>query len=273
MGDLMVNNRRRFRVWEWRFRILIPLAGVVLSLAANGPPRAQTHVGQYEQADIAYGSSLYATHCVACHGADGDAMPGVNLRSGRFRHASSDRELASILREGIPGTAMIPGAYDDSELTALVAYLRNIDADVGIALGDAQRGRVLFEGKGECSSCHRVAGEGPRFAPDLSNIGAVRTAATLSRTLLDPNGSLLPINRPVRAVTADGTPINGRRLNEDTYSVQLIDDQERLISLEKSELREYTILTTSQMPSYAEMLTEEEIADVLAYLRTLKGMN
>ncbi|MCY3731068.1 MAG: c-type cytochrome, partial [Rhodospirillaceae bacterium] len=62
-------------------------------------------------------------------------------------------------------------------------------------------------------------------------------------------------------------------LNEDSYSVQLIDDQERLISLEKAELREYTILTTSQMPSYAEILTEEEIADVLAYLRTLKGMN
>ena len=270
----MVKNRRRFGIWEWRSRILMPLVGVVLGLAANSPLRAQTHVGQYEQADIAYGSSLYATHCVVCHGADGDAMPGINLRSGRFRHASSDRELANILRAGIPGTAMIPGTYDDSELTALVAYLRNIDADVGgIALGDAQRGRVLFEGKGECASCHRVAGEGPRSAPDLSNIGAVRTAATLSRTLLDPNGSLLPINRPIRAVTADGTQINGRRLNEDTYSVQLIDDQERLISLEKSELREYTILTTSQMPAYAELLTEEEIADVLAYLRTLKGMN
>lgn len=270
----MVKNRRRFKLWEWRLRIPIPLLGVVLSLAASSPLRAQTHVGQYEQADIAYGSSLYATHCVTCHGADGDALPGVNLRSGRFRHASSDRELARILREGIPGTAMIPGAYADAELTALVAYLRNIDADVGgIGLGDAQRGRVLFEGKGECGTCHRVAGQGPRFAPDLSNIGAVRTAATLSRTLLDPNGSLLPINRPVRAVTADGTLINGRRLNEDSYSVQLIDDQERLISLEKSELREYTILTTSQMPSYAEILTEEEIADVLAYLRTLKGMN
>jgi len=84
---------------------------------------------------------------------------------------------------------------------------------------------------------------------------------------------MLPINRPVRAVTADGTVINGRRLNEDTYSVQLIDDQERLISLEKAELHEYTILTTSQMPSYAEVFTEEEIADVLAYLRVLKGMN
>ena len=81
------------------------------------------------------------------------------------------------------------------------------------------------------------------------------------------------MNRPVRVVTADGSVVNGRRLNEDTYSVQLIDDQERLLSFDKVDLREYTILTTSLMRSYAEIFTEEEIADVLAYLRSLKGMN
>ncbi len=54
---------------------------------------------------------------------------------------------------------------------------------------------------------------------------------------------MMPINRPVRAVTRDGTVINGRRLNEDTYTVQLLDDQEKLVSLVKADLREYTILT------------------------------
>ena len=53
---------------------------------------------------------------------------------------------------------------------------------------------------------------------------------------------MMPINRPVRVVTRDGKVINGRRLNEDTYTVQLIDDQERLVSLIKADLREYTIL-------------------------------
>ena len=52
------------------------------------------------------------------------------------------------------------------------------------------------------------------YAPDLSDIGAIRTAATLQRTLLDPTGAMLPVNRPVRAVTSDGTIINGQRLNE-----------------------------------------------------------
>ena len=91
------------------------------------------------------------------------------------------------------------------------------------------------------------------------------------RSLTDPVSQMMPINRPVRAVTRDGTVINGRRLNEDTYTVQLIDDQERLVSLTKADLRELTVLTSSPMPSYRSRLADEEIADVVAYLLTLKG--
>jgi hypothetical protein len=82
-----------------------------------------------------------------------------------------------------------------------------------------------------------------------------------------------PINRPVHAVTKDGKVINGRRLNEDTWSVQLIDAQERLVSLTKADLREYSVLPTSLMPSYKDKLRAQELADVVAYLLTLKGMN
>ena len=248
--------------------------GVLLSFFASSQLMAQAHVGQYEQADIAYGSALYSTYCVVCHGESGDLFPGVNLRSGVFRHAASDRDLRGILLNGIPGTTMVAGAYEEAELVALVAYLRNMDAEIGgVALGDAARGQALFEGRGDCGSCHRVAGRGPRFAPDLSDIGAVRSAAVLSRALQDPHGSALPMNRAVRAVTADGAVIIGRRFNEDTYSVQLIDEDERLLSLEKADLREYTILESWDLPSYADVFSDEEVADLLAYLRSLKGMN
>ena len=84
---------------------------------------------------------------------------------------------------------------------------------------------------------------------------------------------MLPLNRTVRVTTANGDRFTGRRLNEDTYTVQIIDEDERLRSLVKDDLREYTILTTSSMPSYADTLTEQERADVLAFLLTLKGMN
>ena len=83
---------------------------------------------------------------------------------------------------------------------------------------------------------------------------------------------MLPINRPVRAVTKDGRTIRGRRLNEDTYTVQLIDDQERLISLIKADLRTYELGKTSPMPSASKSLGPDEIADLVAYLLTLKGL-
>lgn len=246
---------------------------LALGVTAHAPVQAQTHAGQYEQADIEYGARLYAGHCITCHGERGDTMPGANLSSGQFRNAPTDRDLSTVIRNGIPGTAMTATAYTDSEITALVAYLRNMGSvDLSDTVqGDAARGRQLFEGKGDCGSCHRVHGQGPRFAPDLSNVGATRTAATLQRTLLEPSAAMVPINRPVLAVTRDGTVINGRRLNEDTHTVQIVDERERLLSLDKSQLRELSVSTQAAMPSYARAFDEQERADLVAYLLSLKG--
>jgi putative heme-binding domain-containing protein len=181
-----------------------------------------------------------------------------------------------VIRDGVAGTAMAPNAYADSELTALVSYLRNFGSyDPGQSgkPGDAERGRRLFQGKGDCGSCHRVNGVGPRAAPDLSNVGAIRTAGTLQRYLLDPTDAMLPINRPVRVVKRDGTVITGRRVNEDTHTVQLVDSHERLVSLDKSQLREYSIGSAATMPSFANVFDEAERADLVAYLLSLKGTN
>jgi putative heme-binding domain-containing protein len=116
-----------------------------------------------------------------------------------------------------------------------------------------------------------VNGKGSRVAPDLSDVGAIRAPDALQKSLLNPTASMLPMNRSVRAVTRDGKTITGRRLNEDTYTVQLIDTNERLVSLSKPDLREYTVLKTSTMPSYKDQLSSAELDDVIAYLRTLKG--
>jgi putative heme-binding domain-containing protein len=141
-----------------------------------------------------------------------------------------------------------------------------------VKVGDPARGRVIFEGKGACTKCHRVNDSGSRIGPDLSDVGASKAPSSIERHLVDPTASMAPINRPVRAVTKAGRVVNGRRLNEDTYTVQLIDDQERLVSLVKEDLREFTVGTTSSMPSYRDKLTSDELAAVVAYLLTLKGM-
>lgn len=257
------------------------MGGRVLLVAVAGlglvcrPAAAQDHAGQYDQTDVEYGAQLYSGHCITCHGESGDLMPGANLRSGRFRHASSDRDLSALIRTGIEGTPMIATSYSDAELTALVAYLRNMasfDAS-SVTIGDAARGRALFEGKGECLSCHRVADRGPRAAPDLTRIGSTRTAAILARVLVDPTGAMLPVNRPVRIVTGAGRVVTGRRLNEDTFTLQVIDLQEQLHTFDKATLRDYTIATEATMPSYMQVLSAEERADVVAYLLSLKGSN
>ena len=244
---------------------------LVLMAATNA---AAQNASRYERTDIEYGARLFNNHCIACHGENGDLVPQINLRNGRFPHSPSDRDLGDNIKNGIPGTPMVATSYTDSEISALVAYVRNIGSvDLsGMQVGDTARGRVLFEGKGECASCHRVFGRGPRAAPDLSNVGATRSAAQLERSLLGSEGGVIPINRPVRIVTRDGSVIKGRRLNEDRYTVQLVDERERLVSLDKSSLREYEVLEAPAMPSYAQTLSEAERADVLAYLLTLKGL-
>lgn len=247
----------------WTMLALIAMAGTI---------GAQEHTGQYAQPDIEYGLRLYGSHCVSCHGDNGDAIPNIDLRSGQV---PSDRELSRIIRDGRPDTAMLPGNYSESELTAFVAYIRTMgDIAPGSGnLGESSRGKDIYETKGECSRCHRINGKGPRIAPDLSDIGSRRTAGQLQRSLMDPTNAMLPLNRPIRVVTQNGTIFKGRRLNDDTYTVQLIDEKEQLVSLEKANLREYSVVKTSPMPSYVDTLTSEELADVLAYLLSLKGIN
>ena len=136
----------------------------------------------------------------------------------------------------------------------------------------AARGQAVYNENGDCASCHRIRRQGSRLAPDLSDVGTVRSAGALERSLLDPTGSMLPKNRSIRAVTRDGRTITGRRINEDTYAVQIIDETEHLVSVDKKNLREYTVLTTSPMPSYEDQITQQELSDLLAYLLSLKGV-
>ena len=245
--------------------VALGLLGLVGQVAAQD-------TGGYDRADVEYGLTVYRSQCAICHGENGNAVPGVDLRSGQLRRVASDRELQALLATGIPESGMPPADLDTAELSGIIAYLRNMNFDAdGVALGEAARGRALFEGKGDCMRCHRVKGQGPRVAPELTAIGTMRAPSTLRRSILDPTGSMRPINRPVELVTVDGTRVVGRRLNEDTYTVQLIDEQERLRSFDKADLRELTVLTESPMPSYADRLSAQELADLLAYLVLLKG--
>jgi putative heme-binding domain-containing protein len=248
------------------------LGSVVLGAGQN--PTMLGHPEDYPRVDVAHGSRLYAEHCDRCHGADGNGVAGVDLRSGKFRSATTDNQLRTVITNGFPTAGMPPFKFDAADLAGLVAFLRNMNSiDRGsLKEGNAAHGRLVVETKGACLSCHRINDKGSRSGPNLSEIGAGRTAGSLERSLLDPSAQMWPINRPVRIVTKDGKVISGRRLNEDTYTVQLVDHEGRLFSLNKADLREFTVSTKSTMPSYKDELSAEELADVVTYLLSLKGM-
>jgi putative heme-binding domain-containing protein len=254
---------------HWGIAVSALLALSAGRLGAQFPPG-----GPASRADIQLGARVFAAQCVVCHGATGNLVAGVDLRSGRFKRASNDFELREVITTGIKGTAMPPFSFTPAELTGIIAYLRNMrDFNAGaVPPGDPARGQTLFEGQGRCATCHRVNGKGPRMAPDLSSVGALRTAAALERVVLDPSSAIQFENRSVRAVTQDGRTLIGRRLNEDTYTVQLIDEQERLVSLTKADLSEYSVITKPSMPAYKNTLSAQEVSDIVAYLLTLKGL-
>src|SRR5262245_28279384 len=252
------------------------VVGAVLvagSLGVGVSAQQQEHAGTYAPADIQAGARIYGLQCAQCHGANGDQVGGVDLRTGKFRNATSDDDLRRVILNGIPGTSMPGRQLANPDVVAIIAYVRNMrDFNSGsVAVGDPARGKNLFENSAGCLSCHRVNGRGSRVAPDLSDIGLTRSAAALQQALLTPSAVMFPINRPVRAVTRDGKAISGRRLNEDTFTVQIMDDKEQLVSLVKANLRAYTVLTESTMPSFEGKLTPAEMADVVSYLVSLKG--
>jgi cytochrome c oxidase cbb3-type subunit III len=247
-----------------------------LALLAMAPisARGQTQDHQYSTSDIEVGSRLYSTRCAMCHGTNGEQVAGVNLQRGQFRRFLSDGDLRQVISVGVPAAGMPGFQLQQGELDGLVAFIRaGFDVSgTAVRIGEAAAGQAVFDGRGGCVACHRVNGTGPRTAPDLSDIGALRQPAALQRKLLDPTGTMMPINRPVRIVTRDGRIYQGRRLNEDTHTVQLIDEQERLVSLQKADLVTLELAQTSPMPSVAGRLTSDEIAHLLAYLLSLKGI-
>jgi len=231
----------------------------------------------YTPGDIEEGGRLYRINCIGCHGPEGNLVTGIDLGRSRFRRVSSDEEIVDVIMNGVPGTGMPPNAITRVRSFNVVAYLRNMNASSGVksvaaASGDAGRGKALFEGKGACSTCHRVRGQGSRGGPDLSEAGLLLRAIEIETSILDPDAGVSTTSPPFRVVKKDGTVISGLLLNQDMFSVQMLDANGALASLARSDLREAGLLKNSPMPSYKGKFTPQELADVIAYVGSLRGV-
>jgi cytochrome c oxidase cbb3-type subunit III len=219
------------------------------------------------------GKSTYTTSCAGCHGLDGRGSDKAANISGsaKVQHLS-DAQLSGIISNGVPGTGM-PAFRDLSEkqTRSLVSYLRLLQGKLERRNlpGDAGRGKQIFFGKGECSSCHTVSGEGGFLGPDLSVYGATASAGAIRDEIvrarrMPPQGYRLAV-----LVTSDGDRLEGVIRNEDNFSIQFQNKNGGFHLFQKSELRSIDRIETSLMPTdYRERLSPAELNDLASYLMT-----
>jgi len=234
-------------------------------------------------ADPEQGKRLFEQNCSDCHGADagGDEGPDVRGVSGRLGNAA----VVTIIKRGIPGTAM-PLFPDMSEKDAanVAAFLGTFNPATTqeTVKGDAKQGEALYQSSG-CAACHIIAGQGGVVGPELTRIGAMRGPGSLKARMIDP-GANLPENGTgfyaskwteylmFRAVEKNGHAVEGMRVSEDSFTIDLKDASGKVHGFWKPDLRSlHAEAGKSFMPSFKGALSAEQMDNLTAYLMSLKG--
>jgi putative heme-binding domain-containing protein len=224
-------------------------------------------------ADIEQGRTLFKGQCALCHGQDGRGDRGPNLVRPKLSYAVDDRTLFRTLRRGIMGTEMPGfGMMSDREIWQVAWYVKKLGEQPPEKLpGDAARGKQVYA-KAGCAGCHMIAGAGGRLGPDLTEIGNKRSAAHLMESVVTPAKDIGEGFAYLRIEMPDGKAVTGVRMNEDTFSLQLMDTGEKIHSVWKKDLKSIRREPAkTPMPSYQTSLKPNELDDLVAYLISLRG--
>lgn len=236
---------------------------------------------------VAAGESQFRANCAFCHGlgARGGGR-GPDLTRAQKKHGKADSDLFRTINDGIPGTAMPQNGttsqgvgMTSEEIWQVIAYIRSVEKKSGPALnGNAVHGDKLFHGSAGCFTCHMINGKGGRLGPELTNVATARSTESLVESIRDPSRRLatglientkeFPQEyETVSVVTADAKAFKGVALNEDNFSLQMMDTQQQIHLFEKDKLRSFTKTRESLMPAYDEKtLSDQDVRDLLAYL-------
>jgi putative heme-binding domain-containing protein len=238
------------------------IAGYILAAIAAAPALAQSGASRGEQ--------IYQSQCAFCHGRDGEGGRGPMLTRPVLRRAPDDEALTRIIRRGLPDAGMPRTTMSDREAAMVAAYVRQFGRKTPAhPPGDPDAGRRLYHEQ-RCAQCHTLAGAGGAYGPDLTGIGIRRNLAHLRTSLTDPGADTPDDYAFLRATTHAGRTIQGVRVNEDTFSIQIRDASNAVHSLWKHELRELNKdLKYSPMPSYRH-LSAAALDGLVAYLSSLQ---
>lgn len=226
--------------------------------------------------DVRIGRRYFERQCARCHGFDarGSDETGAPDLTASLRYAVSEQAMFDVIRDGIDGTSMlpVPAEVPDATVWQLVAYMGSlrIDPNSVTLAGDRAVGEQLFYGKGDCDSCHMVYGRGGRSGPDLSFVGEGKAPTDLLAALIDPDAEVAPRWWRLQITDADGVQREGFRMSEDSFTIRLIDNDTNLWFIPRDQIQSYARNETSSMPAYADLLDDQELDDLVAYLFWLR---
>jgi cytochrome c oxidase cbb3-type subunit III len=222
--------------------------------------------------DPAWGKKLFESQCALCHGQDGSGGRGPNLHRPKLNHAADDTALRKLISEGVEPDMPAFWQLSEREVASVAAFVKALGSvPLEPVPGDVSRGQHFYQAKG-CAACHMISGDGSGYGPELTEIGGKRSPAFLRESIAAPGASVPDGFLLVELVTSRGEIIQGIRLNEDTFSIQVKDAGSQFHSFRKADLSELRKLRgQSPMPSYERSLTPEELTDLVAYLASLRG--
>jgi cytochrome c oxidase cbb3-type subunit III len=251
------------------FVVLLLGGFAIVSASPQDDPIANLTAGEIE-----HGKKMFVSHCAVCHGIEGTGGRGPSLNRPSLRRVTDDKALFSLIQTGVEGSEM-PGAWwlSEREIRQVVGYVRSIGRTAAVKLpGDPEKGRQLYESKGGCADCHIVSGRGGVLGPELTDVGARRSATYLHEALIDPGTSTPEGFLVVRVTTRDGKKLFGLRVNEDSFTIQLRDAGGRFQSFRKLDLVQLNKDSKAElMPSYRDTFKGSEMDDLVAYLASLRG--
>lgn len=254
-----------------------PLVTLFLFIAIS-PVCAQSPLDQLSEGDLVDGQRLYRVHCARCHGIDGAGGEGSNLARARLKYATDDEALIAVIDNGIPGTGM-PAIWslDDGQTARVAAYVRTLGTLKAEEMpGDPLRGAEIYRTSGGCPACHIIAGHGKGIGPELTEVGDRRGLAYLQSALLDPAQAQSQTRGYQDYLTvrlkSGNRSIEGLRINEDEFSIQVRDVNGAVHSFRKNELVEFEkVFAHSLMPDYGAVLNEQDMNDLISFLMSLRS--
>jgi putative membrane-bound dehydrogenase-like protein len=193
----------------------------------------------------------------------GDERPAAMV----FYNAGGDATWGK-LRKGakVVRTTDVPPLVTKAQFEAFTRKQEHF-MDLGRKGGNVAQGKALAA---MCQTCHAINGQGGQIGPNLSGAGAMGLEGVV-RNIMDPNAAMEAAYRVFRLELITGEVLDGFYLSEDAKAYVIRQPGGEELRVAKDKVRAARYLRRSLMPEgLLDALSDQQVADLLAYLMTLK---